>query len=498
MGVNESEQLTNIFEPTEWRVRGQRALEACCYEEARQAYTRALQLEPDSVDVLRSLGFALFQLKQLSESLDMLERALRIDPSDLLSHLLMGRLYVRLQQPAGAIQHFRTILLRIETSASARSGLIDAHLALGQLAEAEALCDEIRSAEPHAEVGHLAAARLAILKRDHEKALHHFETLVQARPHNVAHRYNRGLCLLRMGRFDEGWRDYEFRFAAGAVNLRVPSTPRWDGGRVSRLLIVVEQGLGDAILFSRFVRDAAGRVDELILMCPDSLIGLLGRSLVCKCVSDRGSTWPAHDAHVPLMSLPFVLGLGATAVASRPAYLTVDPARRQRWTDLLEPRSDRPLRIGVVHATSAAHSTEENPWTRRSCEAGDLLPIVDVKGIEAYNLNLGRAREEAGAALPGLRELPACLEDFDDTAAVVSLLDAVVSVDTACAHVAGALGVPCFVLLPPAPDWKWQTHASTPPWYESARLVYRDLPGQWAGVAARMLDRLQASLIRVP
>jgi Tfp pilus assembly protein PilF len=494
MGVNESHRVTtSIFEPTQWRVRGQRALESCCYEEARQAYAHALELEPDSVDVLRSLGFALFQLKQLTEALQMLERALQIDPSDLLSHLLMGRLCLRLHQPAGAIEHFQAILQRIGNSASARSGLIDAHLALGQLPEAEALCEQIQSAEPHAEVGHLAAARLAILKRDDEKALHHFETLVQIRPHNVAYRYNRGLCLLRMGRFDEGWSDYEFRFAAGAVNLRLPSTPRWDGHRVPRLLVVAEQGLGDAILFSRFVQDAAGRADEVTLVCPDSLVGLLGRSLGFTCVSDQSAAWPQHDAHVPLMSLPFVLGLGATAVASRPAYLTVDPRRREHWASLIESPSSRPLRIGVVTATSVAHSTEENPWTRRSCEPSELLPILQVEGVEAYDLNLGQAAAQARAALPSLLELPGRLEDFDDTAAVVSLLDAVVSVDTACAHVAGAIGTCSFVLLPPAPDWKWQTHEPHPPWYESTRLVHRDFHGQWAGVAALLLQRLKTS-----
>jgi Tfp pilus assembly protein PilF len=490
MGVNEAHRVINIFEATEWRTRGQRALESCCYEDARQAYSHALKLEPDSVDVLRSLGYALFQLKRLAEALEMLERALQIDPSDLLSRLLMGRLCLRLQQPAAAIEHFSVILQRIGNSAAARSGLIDAHLALGQLAEAEALCREILKAEPHAEVGHLAAARLATLKRDDEAALLHFETLVQARPHNVVHRYNRGLCLLRMGRFDNGWCDYEFRFAAGAVQLRLPATPRWDGQRVARLLVLAEQGLGDAVLFSRFLQDAASRVDDLTLVCPDPLIGLIGRSLGVTCVSDQSSAWPQHDAHVPLMSLPFTLGLGAAAVTSRPAYLTVDPARAERWSSLIGPRGERRMRVGVVHATSVAHSTEENPWTRRSCRAEDLLPIVQLDGVEAYNLNLGRAGEEASAALAGLRPLPLPLEDFDDTAAVASLLDAVVTVDTACAHVAGAIGTSSFVLLPPAPDWKWQTHAPNPPWYESARLVHRDLNGQWPTVAALLLQRL--------
>jgi Tfp pilus assembly protein PilF len=491
MGASDAHRSSGIFELTEWVTRGRCALEACRYEEARQAYGRALLLEPESVEVLRSLGYALFQLRQLAESLAMLERALRIDPSDLLSRLLMGRLCVRLQQPAAAIEHFQVILQRIGTSAAARSGLIDAHVALGQMQEAEALCADILKAQPHAEVGHLAAARLAGLKRDDEVALHHFETLVQMRPDRSVHRYNRGLCLLRMGRFEEGWRDYEFRFAAGVVDLRMPSTPRWDGRRVPRLLVIAEQGLGDAVLFSRFVADVVDRTGHVTLMCPDSLVGLLGRSLGCTCVSDRDTAWPQHDAHVPLMSLPFVLELGAAAATGRPAYLSADPARRERWGALLGARAPGTLRIGIVHATSAAHSTEENPWTRRSCRAEELLPIVRLAGVETYNLNLGSSREEAKAALPGLQELPCPVTDFDDTAAVASLLDAVISVDTACVHVGGALGTTSFALLPPVPDWKWQVHAPSAPWYESVRLVRRDFDGQWAGVAASLLQRLK-------
>jgi hypothetical protein len=343
-------------------------------------------------------------------------------------------------------------------------------------------------------VGHLVAARLATFERDDVRALEHFETLVGLKPDNPAHAYNRGLCLLRLGRLAQGWRDYERRFAAGAVSLRLPSTPRWDGHAVKRLLVVAEQGLGDAVLFSRFLAQAASLAQDLVLTCPESLVGLLGRSLGVACVSDREQAWPVHDAHVPLMSLPYVLQLGEAAVAARPAYLVPDPQRTARWSQALGGPDHAGLRIGVVHATSAAHSTEENPFTRRSCGAGDLLPIVQGPGVRAYNLNLGKPADQARAQLPGLRELPGTVEDFDDTAAVVSLLDAVVSVDTACAHVAGALGTPLLLLLPPAPDWKWQPHAPRAPWYESAQLARKSSGGSWSDVAARALEQLK----RVP
>ena len=107
MGANESYRVGSIFESTKWLTRGQHALEQCRFDDARLAYAKALELVPDSIDALRGLGYALFQLRQLAESLETLERALRIDPSDLLSRLLMGRLCLRLQQPDGAVEHFQ-------------------------------------------------------------------------------------------------------------------------------------------------------------------------------------------------------------------------------------------------------------------------------------------------------------------------------------------------------------------------------------------------------
>ncbi len=468
-----------MYEPTESLERGQRALQASRFDEAQAAFACALQHAPQSVDALRGLGYSLFQMRRLSEALDVLERALRADPSDLLSRLLMGRLCLRLQQPDLAATHFQSILKRIPNSEAARSGLIDVHVAQGELARAKALCDKILRADSASEVGHLAAARLAGFACDDAVALKHFDTLVRLRPGNPAHIYNRSLCLLRMGRFEQGWRDYEFRFAAGAVSLRLPASPRWDGSEVKRLLVVAEQGLGDAVLFSRFLPEAARRVGSIVLVCPDSLAGLLGRSLGVVCMSDREAAWPAHDAHVPLMSLPHVLQLAEKAVAPLPPYLVPEPGRVARWSSALGAPDPVRRRIGLVHATSAAHSTEENPFTRRSCRAVDMKAIVRPDRIQAYNLNLGRPASEAQGQLPGLLELPGPIEDFDDTAAIISLMDAIVSVDTACAHVAGALAVPLHLLLPPAPDWKWQGGAERAPWYRSARAYRAAVPGNW-------------------
>jgi len=144
---------------------------------------------------------------------------------------------------------------------------------------------------------------------------------------------------------------------------------------------------------------------------------------------------------------------------------------------------------------SVAHSTEQNPFTRRSCRAADLGPILQGGDVLAYNLNLGRPAEQARNELPRLLDLPGEIRDFDDTAAVVGLLDAVVSVDTACAHVAGAVGTPLLLLLPQSPDWKWQPAKDQAPWYAAMqRFTQASAPGWIDPVRAALTDTLaQAS-----
>jgi len=479
--------------------KAQRAVDESRFDDARLDYARALVLSPYSVEAWRGMGYSLLQLGNLSASLDALERALRLDQSDLLSLLLMGRLALRLQQPAAAKSHFEAILARLPASESARSGLVDALVAQGNLDGARAQAELLLREAPASEVGALAAARVAFFERDDERALRHFSRLVELRPAHAGHRYNRALCLLRLGRYQQAWNDYEERFAAGAVFVPFPKSPRWDGAPVGHLLIVAEQGLGDTILFSRFIAQAATRAQRVTLCCPPSLRAVLARSLGVPCVAqaaaDRsGQGWPEHDAHVALMSLPHRLGAGAGALQPRPPYLVPDPARCAAWQQAFGARNGP--RIGVVHSASTAHSTEANPFMKRSCAPVDLGPLVALPGVATYNLNLGPAAEVARRELPQLRDLPLPLADFDDSAAAMQCLDAVVSVDTAAAHVAGSSGVPLYLLLPFSHDWRWARLDGAPPWYPQVQTFLQDHPGDWAEPVRRMTEVLAADLAR--
>lgn len=440
-------------------------------------------------DELRESGFRLLQENRLAEALAVLEEAVRIAPGDLLVRLLIGRLFLRLQEPAAAEKHFQRILKKVPTSEPARSGLVDAALALGRIDEAERLAKQMLMLKPRSETGLFAAARIAEMRNDHGMALDWYDRLLKAAPDNPNHRYHRSRELLRVGRHEEGWREYECRFPAGAVQLPAAPSPRWSGTAVGHLLLLAEQGLGDTLQFARFIPLLKPLATRLTLASPAGLASLLARSFDIGTVDVASpGGWPEHDAHIPLMSLPHVLALGERALEPAGRYLRPDPARRAQWAQRLALNPAR-LNVGVVCATSVAHATEQRPQTRRSCASADLAPLAGIPGVDLIDLQVGDKETSAW------RKLPAGLADFDDTAAVVDQLDAVLSVDTAVAHVAGALGRPLALLLPFVADWRWMQLADRSGWYPSAHLFRQAKPGDWsnpAGAASEWLKRLAA------
>jgi Flp pilus assembly protein TadD len=465
---------------------GKAALASGRFVDAEFQFRQALMITPNSSDAMRELGFALFQQNRMGEALAVLEEAVQIAPGDLLARLLIGRLFLRLQEPAAAEKHFQRILKKVPASEPARSGLVDAALALRRLDEAERLTRQMLTLNPRSETGLFAAARVAEMQNDHCKALDQYDKLLKAAPDNPNHRYHRSRTLLRLGRFDEGWREYECRFAAGAAALPTVVSPKWAGPPINHLLLISEQGLGDTIQFARFIPLLKPLARRVTLACPATLVTLLTRSFDIETMDVTSTHWPEHDAHLPLMSLPHALTLGRRTLDPVGRYLRPDVARTAEWARKLDLNPAR-LNVGVVCATSVAHATEQRPQTRRSCMPADLATLAGIAGIDLIDLQVESNRATGG------RKLPAEMADFDDTAAVIDQLDIVLAVDTAVAHVAGALGKPLALLLPFVADWRWMQQADRSDWYPSAHLFRQAKAGDWSkpvGDASALLKRM--------
>lgn len=319
-------------------------------------------------------------------------------------------------------------------------------------------------------------------------------------PENWRGRFNLATVLLAQGHFTEAWPLYEARYVAaegvgsgGFVSFPYPATRLWRGETLvgRRLLLVGEQGFGDQIQFARFV--AADRVQaarEILLQVAAPLMGLLqsvpGVTRLMDGLVDDGD----YDVWLPLLSLPSVLGPTVGVSVTLP-YLSVPDARADRWCAQMETWSKGRRRYGLVWAGSPGNVTD----ARRSLTLEQAFGIVAAgRGAMPVSLQLGGAGfERLGEQCQrGILPLLDLLSDFAETAAAIQALDLVITVDTAVAHLAGALGKPVWVLLPVGADWRWGIEGGTTPWYPGTRLFRQPAVGDWASVLGRVCDELRA------
>lgn len=499
-------------------------------ETAAQLYDTAIALKPEFPDCLNNLGIALRSLGRTDEAIARFRDAIAIRSDFFDSLLNLGNTVYATGDAAAALDWFRRAAALRADHAGAHNGLGVALKALGHLdAALEALRRAVtldpQSAEARAnlgnalkQAGHLpeaVAAYRAALTLDPNNALtwsnlgsalHRsgamtdalaaFEQALVLDPALPEAHWNRALVWLALGDYARGWAEYEWGFAAGARPLPARDIPAWHGETLADrgLLVSVEQGFGDAIQFVRFVRRLRPRVGKIVLECPPALTDLLR---TCAGV-DRVVTPEVPDAALPevaarvaLMSVPAVLGMGRPEPEEARPYLAVDEARLARFTSRIGTAG---FRTGLVWAGSPAHQDDRS----RSCPPALLQRLLSVPGTRFFSLQKGRAPTEAMLLGSELEDLGPALEDFADTAAAIACLDLVIAVDTAVAHLAGALGKPVWILLPFAADWRWGQEGETTPWYPSARLFRQRRPDDWEGVLDTVRHALDAFLAERP
>ena len=437
---------------------------------------------------------ALFLQRCDGDALPHARRAAEAMPRRADAWTLLGILQQRLGRPHAAEAAYRTAL-------RARPDYADAWTNLGNLlrtrddrvgalqAFQHAMRCAPRSPEPAYNLG-VALEQFGL----HDGALAAFQAAIECDPGHAGAHWNSALALLRAGRFDEGFREYEWRFRRNEPAPRDYAQPAWDGAPLEgrTILVWAEQGFGDALQFLRFVPEVARRGGRVVLEVMDGLQGLASRIPGVATVVARGTGLPPFDTHVALMSLPHVLGLAPSTPRASAPYLRACATRRARMRERLATQGHAPgreLGIGLVWAG--------NPSLRNSRERSPGLavvrPLMDIPGVRVFSLQKGAGRAElADAELPPhVIDLDAAIADFDDTAAIIANLDIVVTCDTAVAHLAGALGKPTFVLLPHTPDWRYGLAADSTAWYPSMRLFRQAAPGDWAGVLARVTRALE-------
>jgi len=289
------------------------------------------------------------------------------------------------------------------------------------------------------------------------------------------------LAVLARGDYAAGWAEYEWRRHLPGFAM-LPGKA-WQGERLGGVLLVqAEQGMGDSLMLARYLPMAAARVGGLVLACQAPLIPLLRRVPGVAAAVAMDDCLARPDGAIFMGSLPHRFGTRLDSIPSPAGYLAAEPARVRTWAGLLPGRR----RIGLVWAGNPELAGDG----QRSMRFDQVAPLLATPDAQFVSLQVGaRARDIAGRT--DIVDVSAQLTDFGETAAVIANLDLVIAVDTAVAHLAGALGRPCWIMLPLVADWRWLTRRTDSPWYSSVRLFRQTRTEDWGPVVARVAAALR-------
>ena len=477
-------------------------------DEAIESHRQALSLKPDYAEAHNNLGTALQEQYKLDEAIASYRQALSLKPEYAEAYYNLGNALKTHGKIDEAIKSYKQAIRLKPDYATAYVNLGLALQEQGKLDEAAASYGRALSLKPdHAEAyNNLGAALHEQGKLD--EAVASYNRAIGLKSDYVDAHTNRSFALLLRENFEQGWQEYEWRLRAKNRVSPTFQQPRWDGSLLNgrSILVHAEQGLGDTIQFIRYLPLVRARGGYVIFKCQPNLFRLLRG---CKGFDEIIKQTPTHqsavrfDIHIPLLSLPGIFGTTLDTIPSDASYITVDPTLVTQWQMRLGHNED--FKIGIVWAGSPKHNMDR----RRSCSLADFAPLTDpsdpsptsfwrgviragTPGLTFYSLQKGPASVEVNDPPKGMNiiNLADELDDFTDTAAVIANLDLVISVDTAVAHLAGAIGKTVWTLLPFMPDWRWLQKRDDSPWYPSMRLFRQIKPNDWSGVFKRVKKTL--------
>ena len=449
-------------------------------------YRRILSRDPGHADAWCNLGFVLKELGQPEAALEACRKALALAPDNPIVHCNLGQLALDAQDPQAALVHFRQALVLDPVNVPALSSLSSVLGRLGRLGEALeadelALRQEPDRAELHLNRGYtlMRSGRLAEAEGELLGALAREPELPRAS-------WNLAYLRLLQGRYLEAWPDFgaRLRIPEARANLRDYAQPRWEGepfpGRT--LLVWVEQGLGDTLQFVRYLPRVKALGGRVVFQTYDGLAPLLQGA--ADAVVGEGEV-PPFELQVPLMDLPALFRSTPEDLPNEVPYLALpaDHTPPAALARALEAGAGR-RRVGLVWAGSAQHADD----ARRSLDPALLAPLAALPGVQWFSFQVA---PRSLPPLPELVPLGGHLRDFRDTAHALGAMDLLITVDTAVAHLAGALGLPTLLLLPFFPDWRWGMEGEGTAWYPSFRLYRQPAPGAWGAVLRRLLDDLR-------
>ena len=462
-------------------------------DEAIDSFRLAVALEPGNVRTWNSLGALLFEAGIFDEAMECYTKAISARPSFADSCNSRGLVLQKLGRFEEAIaDHRRAVSLKPDFP-EALTALGTALRQNGQLDEAIGCYERALALRPeHADAWTFLGAAL-LEKGDLERGITMHRRAIALRPEHPEAHLNLAFALLAQGNFRDGWPEYEWRRRQknSSEAQRDFGRPQWHGEDLGgrRILVHAEQGFGDAMQFVRYVPLISGRGGKVVLECYDEMRRLLSGVDGIEQIVSTGKPLPAFDLHCPMLSLPLAFGTTMESIPSQCPYLFPDPMLKEQWAKRVSSPANE-LKVGLVWAGRAAHMNDRN----RSIPLRMIRALAEIRGVRYFSLQKGDSpaherSDEAGFEIIDWTEE---LTDFADTAALVANLDLVICVDTAIAHLAGALGKSAWVLLPHPADFRWLLDREDSPWYPTLRLFRQRRAGDWAEPVARVAGELSA------
>lgn len=511
------------------------------FAEAEAAYRRALALDPDLIQARFNLATALAGQARPTEAEQIYRAVIERDPHHGGAWINLGNLLADQNRPTEAAAAYRKALedwapedesrnrdwrapVRGRDAATALANLAGCLCELGQLDEAMEACDRALSldanhapsltnlgmildaqgkfeeavnahkravaADPAYARGHANLAVALRITGALDEALAASHQAVALHPDDPLIRFNHAHALLMNGHLASGFEELRWGQSCRGWSEGYPdfAEPEWRGeaftGRT--LLLYAEAGLGDTLQFVRYLPMVAERGGSIVLQVQPSLVPLL-HTMPGVTVIARGEPLPQFDLHLPLIGLPRVFGTTLDTIPARIPYLRPQSAKMSLWRRVLG--NETSLKVGVVWAGNPRHKGDR----LRSLAAKTLLPQLVMQGVKLHCLQKDVRAADAPAVAAISRDivdLAPALGDFSDTAAAITALDLVITVDTSVAHLAGALGRPVWLLLPYALDWRWLRDREDTPWYPGMRLFRQRRPRIWDDVIARVSAEL--------
>ncbi|HTW94905.1 MAG TPA: tetratricopeptide repeat protein [Tepidisphaeraceae bacterium] len=493
-------------------------------QEAIAAYRRATELNPSDVAPWVFLGAALHLAGKYAEAIPVHQRVLELAPTDFAVQNSLGIAFMQTNQVDAAALAFEKAAAMNPAYTAASSNVVLALHRLGRIADAVAAGQKAIAAQPEFPELFNNLANALKDRGDAEQAMPLYRQAIAQRPtyaeainnlgiayhdlnrldeaiacfrqsiavnpaYPLAH-WNLGLNLLRQGKLREGWPEYEWRFRAHEV--RQPGSesgaPFWDGAPLNgrRILLHGEQGFGDMIQFVRYVPRVADAGGNVILYCHRELLTLMRSLRGVLELAETGRPPPQCDLHSPLLSLPRIFDTNLQNIPAQTPYLWPEPALVTQWKNHIGKSG---FNVGLVWSGRPLH--QFNARYQRSLPLSTLMASLRaIPGVTFHSLQTGEAARQVEE---GIIDHSAHLTDFAQTAAAMANLDLIVTIDTAAAHLAGALNRPVWVLLPWIADWRWMMDRTDCPWYPTMRLFRQQSPGDWSVPLTQIAGALAAA-----